>query len=250
MIRVLKWMSCFAFAVSVGLSGLALADGPVVHGTTHVSRPAVPAGYFYSVRYLHAPTAGKVAPLDVSGRPELVLRPVNTNESSAFQAAYDLGGFAQTDLPRVNHTLREPSTSHEFPIEPRLLDMLYRIQRHFNAQELRVISAYRTPVEGNGQGNHGLGRAVDFVVPGADDQDVARFARELGFVGVGLYPIGSFIHVDVRSRSYFWVDRSGPGHTSRERGVFPELAAQSDAAARARGETPIDEVPVESLDEE
>jgi hypothetical protein len=123
-------------------------------------------------------------------------------------------------------------------VEPQLLDMLYRIQRHFNAQEIRVMSAYRTPVPGNGQGNHGRGRACDFVVPGAQDQDVARFARELGFVGVGLYPIGSFLHVDVRPQSYFWIDRSGPGHTSRERGAFPEIAAASDAAARERGEAP------------
>lgn len=216
-----------------------MADGPVNRASSHVTRPTTPAGYFYSVRYLHTPDPHRVAPLDSSGRPELVLRSVNLQESQAFIAATDDGGFAASDLPRAQHVLREASTGHECPsLEPRVLDVLYRIQRHFNAQEIRVISAYRTPVEGNGQGNHGRGRAVDFVVPGAQDDDVARFAHELGFVGVGLYPIGSFVHVDVRSRSYFWTDRSGPGHTSRERGISPELAAESDEAARARGEAP------------
>lgn len=221
--------------------GVALADGPVNRSSSHVTRPTTPAGYFYSVRYLHTPDPQRKAPLDPSGRPELVLRSVNLQESQAFLSATDQGGFATSDLPRAQHVLREASTGHEYPLEPRVLDVLYRIQRHFNAQEIRVISAYRTPVEGNGQGNHGRGRAVDFVVPGAQDDDVARFAHELGFVGVGLYPIGSFVHVDVRPRSYFWTDRSGPGHQSRERGISPELAAASDEAARARGEAPADE---------
>lgn len=235
--------------LAMTLPGIALAD-PVSRTSSHVSRPTTPPGYFYNVRYLHTPDPGRQAPLDVSGRPELVLRSVNTRETQAFMAATDMGYFAESDLPRAQHVLRESSTGHEFPLERHVLDLLYQIQRHFNAQEIRVISAYRTPVEGNGQGNHGRGRAVDFVVPGAQDEDVARFARELGFVGVGLYPISSFIHVDVRSRSYFWTDRSGPGHQSRERGILPQLAAESDAAARGRGELPFDAPVDEATDEE
>jgi uncharacterized protein YcbK (DUF882 family) len=229
--------------------GVALADPPY-HGSSHVSRPTTPAGYFYNVRYLHTPDPSRTVPLDANGRPELVLRTVNTRESQALMAATDMGYFALLDLPRAQHMLRETFSGHEFPVERHVLDLLYRIQCHFNAQEIRVISGYRTPVEGNGQGNHGRGRAVDFVVPGAQDEDVARFARELGFVGVGLYPISSFVHVDVRSRSYFWNDRSGPGHSSRERGVLPELAARADEAARARGETPVDATDDESVDEQ
>ena len=34
----------------------------------------------------------------------------------------------------------------------------------------------------------------------------------LGFVGVGVYPVSGFVHLDVRERSYFWVDTSGPRH--------------------------------------
>jgi uncharacterized protein YcbK (DUF882 family) len=232
--------------------GVALADGPAYHASSHVSRPTTPSGYFYNVRYLHTPDPSRQAPVDAYGRPELVLRSVNTRETQAFMAATDMGYFALLDLPRVQHVLRETSTGHEFPVERHVLDLLYRIQCHFSAQEIRVISAYRTPVEGNGQGNHGRGRAVDFVVPGARDDDVARFARELGFVGVGLYPISSFVHVDTRARSYFWTDRSGPGHSSRERGILPELAAQSDDAARARGESPPEAqaTDYELLDEE
>src|SRR5262249_52889029 len=69
-------------------------------------------------------------------------------------------------------------------------------------------------------------------------EDVAKFARELGFVGVGLYPASGFVHIDVRDRSYFWIDASGPGKRNRERGVYGDLAKKADEQALARGERP------------
>ncbi len=218
------------------------ASGAQIHRPTRAvpsraSRPTTPTGYYRIVRAWHTATAGKAAPLD-HGRPELVLHAMYIDETVALPAQTDHGGFYAEDLDRAAHALREPATGNAHPLEPRTLDMLYRIQTHFEAQEIRVMSAFRTPVPGNGQGLHGKGRAVDFVVPGASDMDVARYARELGFVGVGVYPIGSFVHVDVRERSYFWMDKSGPGHKSRERGILLDVAQRSDAAARTRGELP------------
>ena len=64
----------------------------------------------------------------------------------------------------------------------------------------------------------------DLVVPGASDSDVAKFAREVGFVGVGIYPTSGFVHVDARARSYFWVDSSAPGRRNRERGIMGDLS--------------------------
>jgi hypothetical protein len=77
---------------------------------------------------------------------------------------------------------------------------------------------------------------MDIVVPGTPDDEVAKFARELGFVGVGIYPTSGFVHVDVRDRSYFWVDASAPGHRNRERGILRDLAIKSDESAAERGE--------------
>ncbi len=231
-------------AIVVVWCGVAAADFPQRAArpartlSSRVSKPTTPAGYYHQVRAWHTPTPGKHAPLDSSGRPMLVLHGMYIGETATLSALTDDGGFYFDDLSRAGYVLREPGTSNQYPVEARTLDLLYRIQRHFNAQEIRVMSAYRTPVPGNGQGLHGKGRAVDFVVPGAEDADVARFAREQGFAGVGLYPIGSFVHVDTRERSYFWIDRSGPGHTSRERGILLDVARHSDDAARARGESP------------
>ena len=79
---------------------------------------------------------------------------------------------------------------------------------------------------------------MDLVVPGATDEEVAKFAREQGFVGVGVYPSSGFVHVDVRTRSYFWIDRSGPGKKNRVRGILGDLASKSDGRATARGDRP------------
>ena len=37
------------------------------------------------------------------------------------------------------------------------------------------------------------------------------FARTIDETGVGYYPNSVFVHVDVRDRRAYWVDRSGPG---------------------------------------
>ncbi len=188
-----------------------------------------------AARGWHAKAAGATCPVDATGRPKLVLQALNVPENVTLTALHDHGGFSAPDLDRAAHVLRDTRESNEHPIDPRLLDLVYRISTHFSASEIRIISGYRTP-KGTSHSNHGRGRAIDLVVPGASDEDVAKFAREQGFVGVGVYPTSGFVHVDVRDRSFFWVDYSGPGKKNRTRGILADLAAKSDAKALARGE--------------
>jgi uncharacterized protein YcbK (DUF882 family) len=168
----------------------------------------------------------------------LTLQALNMPDHVTVSANSEHGGFSAEDLDRAAHVLRDPRTGNEHPIDPRVLDLVYRVATHFAAPEVRIISGYRTPRNGS-HSNHGKGRAIDLVVPGASDEDVARFAREQGFVGVGVYPTSGFVHLDVRERSYFWVDYSGPGKRNRTRGILADLAAQSDAKALARGQQSI-----------
>ena len=241
--------SSAAAALLALASTVALADpaargersaGPARPATTTAARRASsarpsPARYRSYVERWHAAAPDAHATLDEHGRAKLVLVSLNTSDRVELSTLSERGGFAASDLDRAARTLREPSSGNAHPIEPRLLDLVYRIQTQFSAPEIRVISAYRTP-HGRNASNHGHGRAIDLVVPGASDTDVAKFARELGFVGVGIYPTSGFVHVDVRDRSYFWVDASAPGHRNRERWILRDLATKSDAAATARGE--------------
>jgi uncharacterized protein YcbK (DUF882 family) len=185
----------------------------------------------------HAPSTQPAAH-DANSRPMLTLSTINRGETLSVPAASDEGGFASVDLDRLAHVLRA-ATGDEHPLDPRTMSLVYRIQTHFGVSEIRVVSGYRIPKPGS-RSNHGKGRAVDLIVPGVADEEVARFAREVGFVGVGVYPTSQFVHVDVRPRSYFWVDFSGPRMANRERGIFADLAAKSDAAAAARGQRPIE----------
>ncbi len=165
----------------------------------------------------------------------LTLQALNMPDHVTIAASSDRGGFSAEDLDRAAHVLRDPRTGNEHPVDPRLLDLVYRVATHFSAHEVRIISGYRTP-KGGKHSNHGKGRAIDLVIPGASDEEVAKFAREQGFTGVGVYPTSGFVHLDVRDRSYFWVDSSGPGKRNRTRGILGDLAAKSDARALARGE--------------
>lgn len=180
----------------------------------------------------HVPPSDSPA-LTPEGRTLLVLEILNTEERIELAPVRDDGGWTEADLERASHALRDPRNNQEKSIEPRVLDLAYRVQVHFQAKALRVVSCYR-----RGGSKHGRGRAIDLVVPGARDDEVARFARSFGFVGVGLYTRSGFVHIDTRPRSYFWVDSSGPGQKSRIQQVYGKVGEEADARALDRGETP------------
>lgn len=243
--RLLPLATC---AIAI-LPGLARGEGKAAH--PHAQKPVpktaarapaasakratpAPPRPVAASRAWHAVAPGKTAPLDASGRPMLVLQSINTPDRVTLTASSDRGGFSAEDLDRAAHVLRDHS-GNEHPVDPRVLDLVYRVAVHFSAPEIRVLSGYRTPKNGS-HSNHGKGRAIDLVVPGTSDEEVAKFAREQGFVGVGVYPTSGFVHLDVRERSFFWIDYSGPGMKNRTRGILADLAVKSDARALARGE--------------
>src|SRR5690606_17067084 len=90
-----------------------------------------------AVKTWHAAEAGKSPPLDEQGRPALALFALNTRERLVLPARGEGGGFAAEDLDRAAHLLRDTRAGNEHPIEPQLLDLVYRIQTHFGAHEIR-----------------------------------------------------------------------------------------------------------------
>lgn len=220
-------------AVGMSLFAMPAASAPPRAPARTASRAKpVPAS-----RAWHTKDPGDAAPLDAAGRPQLVLRSLNLRERVALVATTATGAFDAESVDRAARVLREPSSGNEHPVDPHLLDLVYRLQVRFDAPEIRVVSGYRTP-RGKNRSNHGKGRAIDLVVPGATDEEVAAFVREQGFCGVGVYPVSGFVHVDVRDRSFFWVDASGPGKRGRVRGILADLARRSDLEAAKRGEHP------------
>ncbi|MCK6572715.1 DUF882 domain-containing protein [Myxococcota bacterium] len=94
----------------------------------------------------------------------------------------------------------------------RLLYQLYQVQQHFDAP-IDVVSGYRGWARKTSR--HFKGWAVDFKVEGVDPRVVWNFCKQFKEVGCGHYPTSGFVHMDIRDKSYSWIDMSGPGEPAR-----------------------------------
>lgn len=190
-----------------------------------------------------------------NARPPLVLLAINGNKTEVLVPKRDDGGFSPADLQRAAitfsmHSLRRGPALRKgakvHPLAPRLLDLVYRAMRHFDAKQVKVVSGFRKDRAGS---RHTQGRAVDMTIEGVSNEQLAAYVRDFGFVGVGLYPRSGFVHLDVRDASYFWVDDSAPGAACQLKPVGAADARLADQAARARGEKPDCFVP-NNIDED
>lgn len=193
----------------------------------------MPHGYRLAVEGWHKPVT-RPAKTDGQARAYLTLEVLNTGERIDLEPQQQTGRFSAFDLDRLARAMRDSRHGNEYPLDPELVDLVYGIQLHFKAAAVRVVSCYRTPHHGS-RSNHGRGRAMDLIVPGASDEEVARYVRSRGFAGVGVYPNAGFVHVDVRPSSYYWIDNSGPGQRNCEHGTLAAEARSNDDLALAAG---------------
>jgi LysM repeat protein len=102
-------------------------------------------------------------------------------------------------------------------IDPRLIRLLARVADHFAGRTIVVTSGFRpwSKEQYALRSKHNFGQAVDFFIPGVPNEVVRDFCRSLPGAGVGYYPNSSFVHLDTRGRSTYWVDLSGPGQPPR-----------------------------------
>ncbi len=140
---------------------------------------------------------------------ELRLYSVNTRERARIQLYDRAGRMTQDAVRQASHLLRDQRNHRTRSIDTRLLEMLYLVGQHFDA-ELRVVSGYRTRFLNATEGSrHGQGRACDFNMPGVSLQEITEFAEAtFARVGVGVYPHSGFVHLDARESTYLWVDVS------------------------------------------
>jgi|GEM_PF-251750 len=107
-------------------------------------------------------------------------------------------------------------TSGDGPeIDARLVRLIAQISDQFGGRELRIVSGYRTQ-SFVAASKHKEGRAIDFSIPGVPNEALRDYLRTLGDVGVGYYPNSSFVHLDVRGYSAYWVDYAGPGEAPKK----------------------------------
>ena len=140
---------------------------------------------------------------------------VNAHTGEKFRGEYWYEGkYQPSAFKEIKALMRDYRTNEKFPIDPRLMDVLYVLQHRLqNPASFKIFSGYRSPrtnawlrKNSNGVARHSLhmqGQAIDLSLPGTSLSQVRRAALGLHAGGVGYYPSSSFVHVDTgRVRSW------------------------------------------------
>jgi uncharacterized protein YcbK (DUF882 family) len=133
---------------------------------------------------------------------------VHTHTGESLSATYfSAGAYHPEGLERLNHLLRDFRTGDVYPIDPRVLDILFDLQTLVNRDEpYQVISGYRSPrtnaalrSRSSGVAEYSLhmeGRAIDVRLGGFPTRKLHELARSMRRGGVGFYPTADFVHLD------------------------------------------------------
>lgn len=96
--------------------------------------------------------------------------------------------------------------SHLVKVDDELLQKLQKLRNRIK-KPIIINSGFRTEewnkkVGGSPRSQHLQGKAVDIRVYGIKTTELAKYAEEIGFDGIGIYK--NFIHVDVRGYKARW----------------------------------------------
>lgn len=136
----------------------------------------------------------------------LAFRNLHTGETlrSTYWAQ---GAYLKDELKGVNQLLRDHRSGEVYPMDPKLLDLLYVLQQTTGISgAFHVISGYRSPqtnqklrTKSGGVAKRSLhmqGKAIDIRLPGCELKQLREAALSLKAGGVGYYAKSDFIHVD------------------------------------------------------
>ncbi len=115
---------------------------------------------------------------------------------------------------KVSDVLASWRTGATARIHPRLVRLIALVSDTFGGRTIRVVSGFREHSYSKGS-HHPEGEALDFSVNGVPNWAVRDYLRRIENVGVGYYPNSSFVHLDVRDKSTYWIDVSEPGERPR-----------------------------------
>lgn len=142
--------------------------------------------------------------------PPRQLSVVNLHTGEQVRAPYwAQGRYLREGMREFNRLMRDHRNGAVHPMDPRLLDVLFHLQRRVGTRgPIQVVSAYRSPqtnallqeADPDGVATHSYhmeGKAVDIRIPGLPLRTLHRAALSLRAGGVGYYPSSNFVHVDV-----------------------------------------------------
>ncbi|MGM0423021.1 MAG: DUF882 domain-containing protein [Pseudomonadota bacterium] len=151
------------------------------------------------------PTAADARNFAVQGRS---VQFTNMHTGEKFHGEYwENGKYNKDAFNEIKQVFRDHRADETFPIDPRLLDIMYVMQQRVgNKESYRLYSGYRSPKTNarlrkvsSGVAKkslHMLGQAVDLSLPGTDLHKFRQQAVALKAGGVGYYPKSHFVHLD------------------------------------------------------
>lgn len=132
----------------------------------------------------------------------------NQHTGEIFSGVYRVGDKYLPDaFDRINVVLRDFRSNEVFPIDPRVIDIIYTVHQMTGTSEpYEVLSGYRCPKTNamlrNASGGvarnslHMTGQAIDLRIPGYSTTRVRDLAKNLRAGGVGYYSKSDFVHMD------------------------------------------------------
>ena len=153
-------------------------------------------------------TVGVVAGQDDSGDGKISF--YNYQLDEVFDGTYRQNGkYDNKVLDQINHVMRSPDGKVS-PISVKLIEILDKIQDHFNIDTIEIISGYRSPQYNKDlktlgrtvakESMHLKGMAADIHLDEITEQGMREYVISMNAGGVGFYPEYNFVHVDVGSQ--------------------------------------------------
>jgi len=139
---------------------------------------------------------GYQSPFRLTGDGRITLTDTHTRERVSIVYRDASGRYQDAALEAIDHTLRCHGDGAKIPISLKLVELIDHVQDHFEVEDVRVISGYRSHdynaalsrrsrrVAHNSL--HIQGMAMDIRLPGISKVALAKFARSLDAGGVGL----------------------------------------------------------------
>lgn len=147
--------------------------------------------------------------------PELRLNLYNLHTTEHIDTVFWENGQYNIDgLDLINNLLRDHRTGGVMPIDPRLLSVVYLVNKKLqNKHPISVISGYRseetnrklalTNASVARNSYHIKGQAIDLRIEGIESTMIRDAALNLRVGGVGYYKKSNFVHLDTGPRRHW-----------------------------------------------
>jgi uncharacterized protein YcbK (DUF882 family) len=171
-------------------------------------RDLLKTGLWAAAGSLLVPSVAEAAALRMPGSGSYDIMFHNCHTGESFSGTYRVGNKYLPDaFEEINYVLRDFRSNEVFPIDPRVIDIIYMVRRKTGRnQPLEILSGYRSPKTNNmlreassgvaRNSMHLSGQAIDFRMPGLSTRGLRDIAVGFKAGGVGYYPRSDFVHVD------------------------------------------------------